>query len=116
MRYADPQVLDSLNGRENVLELEVTPIDLEIELDAVIEQALIKTSVSAETQVSSCRHCHHYAHEGRRGGYCASLNVVVQGSWQACPLAISTFKGADPIDSLVCWIPRMRMPHEIPTS
>ena len=41
--------------------------------------------------VSSCRYCAHYAHEGRRGGTCDSLNVDVQGSWTACSLAVSAF-------------------------
>ncbi len=114
MRYADPQVFNQVLDFPNVHEIGFTPIDLEIDLAPVIdtiEPAFIKTTVMAEvmaeTQVSSCRHCHYYAHEGRRGGYCESLNVVVQGSWQACPLAISTFKGSDPIESLASWIPRM---------
>jgi hypothetical protein len=100
MRYADPQVLNQVLDFPNVHEIEFAPIDLEIDLAPAIETGFIKTTIMpvlSETQVSSCRHCHYYAHEGRRGGYCESLNVVVQGSWQACPLAISTFKGSDPI-------------------
>lgn len=39
----------------------------------------------------SCRFCQHYQMEGRRGGSCKTLNVPVQGSWAACPLAIRSF-------------------------
>ena len=41
--------------------------------------------------ISSCRHCRHYAHEGRRGGQCEQLNVSVQGSWNACGLSQAVF-------------------------
>lgn len=40
---------------------------------------------------SACRHCKHYVHEGRRGGNCGQLNVLVQGSWKACSLALPVF-------------------------
>lgn len=40
---------------------------------------------------SACRHCKHYVHEGRRGGNCGQLNVLVQGSWKACSLASPVF-------------------------
>ncbi len=40
---------------------------------------------------SACRHCRHYVHEGRRGGNCGQLNVLVQGSWKACSLALPAF-------------------------
>jgi hypothetical protein len=39
-----------------------------------------------------CRHCRHYYHEGRRGGHCSQLNVMVQGRWTACALSESTFR------------------------
>lgn len=39
----------------------------------------------------SCRFCQHYQVEGRRGGLCHLLNVSVQGSWQACPVATRSF-------------------------
>lgn len=39
----------------------------------------------------ACRHCKHYVPEGRRGGNCGQLNVLVQGSWKACSLASPVF-------------------------
>lgn len=59
----------------------------------VLDDALGNSEFSEERKnlVSSCRYCAHYAHEGRRGGTCDSLNVDVQGSWKACSLAVSTF-------------------------
>jgi len=40
----------------------------------------------------ACSHCRHYVPEGRRGGNCQLLGVVVQGSWQACSLSIPFFE------------------------
>lgn len=40
---------------------------------------------------SVCRHCRHYAPEGRRGGMCQKLSAPVRGDWQACCLANSPF-------------------------
>ena len=59
----------------------------------VLDDALGNSEFSEERKnlVSSCRYCAHYAHEGRRGGTCDSLNVDVQGSWTACSLAVSAF-------------------------
>jgi hypothetical protein len=45
-----------------------------------------------EGNISSCRHCHFYQGEGRRGGSCQKLGVPVQGSWSVCPLAAPPFK------------------------
>ncbi len=53
---------------------------------------------SADPRIPNCRHCHHYQVEGRRGGSCQKLNVGVQGSWSACPLAIAAF--AQPVDPI----------------
>jgi hypothetical protein len=66
--------------------------DLDV-LDDVLDDTQGNSEFSEEqkNQVSSCRYCAHYAHEGRRGGTCDSLNVDVQGSWKACPLAVSAF-------------------------
>ena len=41
--------------------------------------------------VSACRHCQHYATEGRRGGHCKQLGAPVQGAWKACCLALPPF-------------------------
>ena len=62
-------------------------------LDDVVDNASGNSEFSEERRnlVSSCRYCAHYAHEGRRGGTCDSLNVDVQGSWTACSLAVSAF-------------------------
>lgn len=43
---------------------------------------------------SSCRYCHYYQPEGRRGGMCQQLGVPVQGKWKACCLALPTFTPA----------------------
>lgn len=46
----------------------------------------------SDSPVSACRHCRHYVPEGRRGGACGQLNdVLVQGSWKACSLALPVF-------------------------
>ena len=62
-------------------------------LDDVLDDSRGNSEFSEEQKnlVSSCRYCAHYAHEGRRGGTCDSLNVDVQGSWKACSLAVSAF-------------------------
>jgi hypothetical protein len=56
--------------------------------------------------VPACRHCRHYVPEGRRGGSCQILNVVVQSSWKACALAIPPFVAnwrLAGIDGMVAW-------------
>lgn len=40
---------------------------------------------------SACRYCRYYSPEGRRGGMCQLLGAQVQGSWNACHLAIPAF-------------------------
>lgn len=40
---------------------------------------------------SVCRHCRYYKPEGRRGGTCQQLGVLVQGKWSACSLAAHPF-------------------------
>ncbi|MBO0348544.1 hypothetical protein J0895_05370 [Phormidium pseudopriestleyi FRX01] len=40
---------------------------------------------------SSCRHCRFYTPEGRRGGNCQQLGVLVRGGWKACSLALPPF-------------------------
>ena len=47
--------------------------------------------IAREIMSSSCRHCRHYVHEGRRGGQCEQLNVPVQGSWNGCVLSQAVF-------------------------
>ena len=58
---------------------------------------------------SACRYCQYYKPEGRRGGNCQQLGVIVQGSWKACALAIPAFvpswKGLEGI---------IRLPDETP--
>ncbi len=44
-----------------------------------------------DSSASACRHCRHYVPEGRRGGTCGQLNVLVQGGWKACSLALPVF-------------------------
>ncbi len=52
--------------------------------------------IAPESISSSCRHCRHYVHEGRRGGQCEQLNVPVQSGWDACVLSQAIFLD-DPI-------------------
>jgi hypothetical protein len=40
---------------------------------------------------STCRCCHHYKPEGRRGGTCQQLGVPVRGCWKACSLGMPAF-------------------------
>ena len=85
------------HNRYSVLRLEdpynfMKRADLNV-LDDLVDDALGNSEFSEERKnlVSSCRYCAHYAHEGRRGGTCDSLNVDVQGAWTACSLAVSAF-------------------------
>lgn len=39
----------------------------------------------------SCRHCKYFKPEGRRGGDCQLLGVLVRGSWQACSRSAPPF-------------------------
>ena len=85
------------HNRYSVLRLEdpynfMKRADLNV-LDDLVDDALGNSEFSEERKnlVSSCRYCAHYAHEGRRGGTCDSLNVDVQGAWAACSLAVSAF-------------------------
>lgn len=39
----------------------------------------------------ACSHCRYYIPEGWRGGRCQLLDVIVRGSWKACPLSIPFF-------------------------
>lgn len=48
-------------------------------------------SSSQEPAVSKCQHCRFYQPEGRRGGGCEQLGVIVQSSWIACGLAEPPF-------------------------
>lgn len=40
---------------------------------------------------SACRYCHYYNPEGRRGGTCKQLGVLVQGNWKSCSLSVPSF-------------------------
>ncbi len=53
--------------------------------------------------ISTCRHCHFYHLEGRRGGYCQQLGVSVQGSWQSCSLGVSPFAKWKQIIGIPTW-------------
>lgn len=41
---------------------------------------------------SACRYCRHYSPEGRRGGMCERLGVLVQASWKSCAFALPPFE------------------------
>ncbi len=40
---------------------------------------------------SSCKSCSFYQPEGRRGGMCQQLGVLVQARWRSCNLGIPAF-------------------------
>lgn len=46
---------------------------------------------SSNTLTSACRCCHYYRPEGRRGGMCSQLGVLVQSNWSSCSLAVPAF-------------------------
>ncbi len=110
MTTADPQVLTTrVAPAESSC---VLPHSLTIIEERVIpSDVFIETAIDAEYTVSSCRDCHHYEHEGRRGGQCQRLNVRVQSEWSACPLAIGAFGAcALRLESAVAdlpWIPTL---------
>ena len=37
---------------------------------------------------STCRCCHYYRPEGRRGGSCQQLGVPVRGCWKTCNIGV----------------------------
>lgn len=41
---------------------------------------------------SACRYCRFYHPEGRRGGMCSQLNVLVKAHWKACQFSSPAFK------------------------
>ena len=40
---------------------------------------------------SACRYCRFYNPEGRRGGTCSQLNVLVKAHWKSCQFACPVF-------------------------
>jgi len=62
---------------------------------------------SMETLDSSsphCRHCRYYTPEGRRGGHCHRLNVMVQSHWKACSVAAPPFMPAwENLEGIIIW-------------
>ncbi|MBR8829041.1 MAG: hypothetical protein DSM107014_14275 [Gomphosphaeria aponina SAG 52.96 = DSM 107014] len=38
-----------------------------------------------------CSFCGQFQLEGHRGGHCEQLNVLVKGSWNACPFFVPRF-------------------------
>ncbi|NEO32744.1 MAG: hypothetical protein F6K36_20435 [Symploca sp. SIO3C6] len=54
----------------------------------------METPKTLRLTTSTCRFCHYYQPEGRRGGFCGQLDVPVQSNWKSCPLAISPFASA----------------------
>ncbi|MCD8486227.1 MAG: hypothetical protein LRZ84_05650 [Desertifilum sp.] len=53
---------------------------------------------------SACRHCRHFTPEGRRGGHCQQLGVLVRGSWKACSLAMPAFAPSwEGLEGIVLW-------------
>lgn len=53
---------------------------------------------------SACRNCRHFTPEGRRGGNCHQLGVLVRGGWKACSLAIPAFAPSwEGLEGIVLW-------------
>ncbi|MFM7423814.1 MAG: hypothetical protein ACKO7W_02220 [Elainella sp.] len=53
--------------------------------------------------ISTCRHCYFYHLQGRRGGHCQQLGVLVQGSWSACSLGVSPFAKWQQLIGIPAW-------------
>ena len=108
MKYDNFQILDPVLDIPTLSDVNVNTIERPtIELNPVIEKKLISLLPIAEAHITSCRYCHNYTHEGRRGGHCSALSSGVQGSWKACSLAVSAFAEPEPSQDLVCVIPRI---------
>ncbi len=77
-------------------------IDLLPTDDKIITGGKTTTNIVAPESISSsCRHCRHYVHEGRRGGQCEQLNVSVQSGWDACVLSQAIFLDAPIVSPIV---------------
>lgn len=61
---------------------------------------------SAGSRALCCGRCAHYTPEGRRGGHCDQLNVVVKSGWKSCPLAAPVF--LTPLPPLAAALPRLQ--------
>lgn len=46
---------------------------------------------TAKGYTSACRYCHCYQIQGRRGGICKQLGVMVQPQWKSCKFAKPIF-------------------------
>lgn len=67
----------------------------------------IASMTYATTPVSACRHCQFYSPQGRRGGHCRKLNVLVKSQWEACSLATPPFAAAwEQVETLTSWQPK----------
>jgi len=60
----------------------------------------------AGSRASCCGRCAHYTPEGRRGGHCDQLNVVVKSRWKSCSLATPVF--LTPLPTLGSALPRLQ--------
>jgi len=56
-----------------------------------------------DSAISACRHCQNYVPQGRRGGQCRQLGVLVYGAWKACSLAIPPFSTAWNLEDVTLW-------------
>jgi hypothetical protein len=76
---------------------------------------LFNSMPAFDPQVPSCRRCQHYQVQGRRGGHCHKLNVNVQGSWDACPLAVPMFEAVLELSACLTlvpsWVGQGTLPH-----
>ncbi|MDB9311537.1 hypothetical protein PN462_00380 [Spirulina sp. CS-785/01] len=53
---------------------------------------------------STCRCCHYYQPEGRRGGMCQQLGAPVKGCWEACSLAAHPFIAQKTIEDDIVYL------------
>lgn len=56
-----------------------------------------------DSAISACRHCQNYVPQGRRGGQCRQLGVLVHGAWKACSLAIPPFSPVWSLEDVTLW-------------
>ncbi|NCO75054.1 MAG: hypothetical protein GW856_07425 [Cyanobacteria bacterium] len=74
---------------------------------------------------SACRYCKSYQPEGRRGGMCSQLGVLVKAHWASCSFATPAFHSEwqnlpeivilEKSFSLTCTLPSVNLPSEFNT-
>jgi len=64
----------------------------------------MKTTHIPALTCQHCRNCRYFVPEGRRGGNCEQLGVLVRGAWKACSLSIPAFAPSwEVIEGIAMW-------------